>query len=58
MAEFYRYGPQHYKKCTESKEKFMEIFLEMLVDSDDVWEVERVEMSQEEYDNLPEFDGF
>ena len=53
----YIIGPRGLNKCTELNIKGV---IECLENSDtpETWEIEIVEMTQEEYDILPEFDGF
>lgn len=60
MANFVKYGPKGCSKCTESVPDFLKNFEDIFIEGSDGgdWEIEIVEMSQEEYDALPEFDGF
>jgi len=58
VVKFIKYGPKYSNKCTDRVDDFLLNFKDIFLDDCGSWEIEVVEMTEEEFCALPEFSGF
>lgn len=58
MPKYVKYGPQYGSKCTDTVVNFLETFKDMFLNVCGKYDVEIIEITEEEFENLPEFTGF
>ena len=57
---YIKYGPKTGSKCIDTIENFSYVVSDLLKDADDdeLWEFHKLQMTEEEFKQLPEFSGF